>query len=302
MRALMTDSQDWWPADWGHYGGLMIRLSWHSAGSYRTADGRGGGGTGNQRFAPLNSWPDNVNLDKARRLLWPIKKKYGNKVSWADLIVLAGTIAYETMGLKTFGFGLVARTSGIPKRTSTGAPRRNGWPVGRTLWRCCHAFDDGKPSRGRADGPDLRQSGGRERPARSAEDRRADRETFARMAMDDEETVALTAGGHTVGKAHGNGDASRLGPEPEASPVEQQGLGWANPAARAWAAIPSPAASRGHGPRIPRGGTTAISRCCSTTTGNCARARPAPGSGNRSASARKIVRPTWRTRRSAPIR
>ncbi|ODU70807.1 MAG: catalase/peroxidase HPI [Novosphingobium sp. SCN 66-18] len=230
MRALMTDSQEWWPADWGHYGGLMIRLSWHSAGSYRTADGRGGGGTGNQRFAPLNSWPDNVSLDKARRLLWPIKKKYGNKVSWADLIVLAGTIAYETMGLKTFGFGFGREDIWHPEKDvywgaekewlapsderygDVATPSTMENPLAAVQMGLIYVNPEGVNGQ-----PD---------PLKTAAQIR---ETFARMAMDDEETVALTAGGHTVGKAHGNGDASRLGPEPEASPVEQQGLGWANP-------------------------------------------------------------------------
>jgi catalase-peroxidase len=229
MYALMTDSQDWWPADWGHYGGLMIRLAWHSAGSYRIADGRGGGGTGNQRFAPLNSWPDNVNLDKARRLLWPIKKKYGNKVSWADLIILAGNIAYESMGLKTYGFAF--------GREDIWHPEKDVYWGSEKEWLA--------PS----DNPNSRYSGerdlenplaavmmgliyvnpegvdGKPDPLRTAKDVRV---TFERMAMNDEETVALTAGGHTVGKAHGNGDAALLGPEPEAAGVEEQGLGWTN--------------------------------------------------------------------------
>jgi catalase-peroxidase len=229
LRALMTDSQAWWPADWGHYGGLMIRMAWHAAGSYRIADGRGGGGTGNQRFAPINSWPDNVHLDKARRLLWPIKKKYGSKVSWADLIILAGTVAYESMGLKTFGFAF---------------GREDIWhPEKDTYW------GSEKEWLAPSDNPESRYSGERDLenplaavmmgliyvnpegvdgnpdPLRTARDVR---ETFARMAMSDEETVALTAGGHTVGKCHGNGDAALLGPEPEAAPVEDQGLGWMN--------------------------------------------------------------------------
>ncbi|MCJ2186929.1 catalase/peroxidase HPI [Novosphingobium sp. 2638] len=228
MRALMTDSQDWWPADWGHYGGLMIRMSWHAAGSYRIADGRGGGGTGNQRFAPLNSWPDNVSLDKARRLLWPLKKKYGNAVSWADLIVLAGTIAYETMGLKTFGFGF--------GRPDIWHPEKDVYWGSEKEWlgkdRYASASDETSLENPLAavqmgliyvnpEGVD-----GKPDPMKTAE---AVRETFARMAMNDEETVALTAGGHTVGKTHGNGDASKLGPDPEGADVEMQGLGWANP-------------------------------------------------------------------------
>ena len=230
MRALMTDSQEWWPADWGHYGGLMIRLSWHAAGSYRVADGRGGGGTGNQRFAPLNSWPDNVSLDKARRLLWPIKKKYGNKVSWADLIVMAGTIAYETMGLKTFGFGF--------GREDIWHPEKDTYWGNEKEWL---APSDGRY--GSVENPETLENplaavqmgliyvnpegvNGKPDPLKTAAQVR---ETFARMAMNDEETVALTAGGHTVGKTHGNGDASKLGPDPEAAGVEAQGFGWANP-------------------------------------------------------------------------
>ena len=230
MHALMTDSQDWWPADWGHYGGLMIRMAWHSAGSYRLADGRGGGGTGNQRFAPLNSWPDNVSLDKARRLLWPIKKKYGNKVSWADLMILAGNIAYESMGLKTFGFAF---------------GREDIWhPEKDTYWGAEKEWLAPSDSRyGDVESPETMENplaavqmgliyvnpegvNGKPDPLKSGQQVR---ETFKRMAMDDEETVALTAGGHTVGKCHGNGDASKLGPDPESADVDQQGFGWANP-------------------------------------------------------------------------
>jgi catalase-peroxidase len=230
MHALMTESQAWWPADWGHYGGLMIRLSWHSAGSYRTADGRGGGGHGNQRFAPLNSWPDNVNLDKARRLLWPLKKKYGNKVSWADLIILAGTIAYQSMGLKTFGFGF--------GRTDIWHPERD------TYWGAEKQWLAPSDSRyGNVDEPATMENplaavqmgliyvnpegvNSKPDPLKTAAQVR---ETFARMAMNDEETVALTAGGHTVGKTHGNGNAALLGPGPEGTDVNHQGLGWSNP-------------------------------------------------------------------------
>ncbi|WP_395542264.1 catalase/peroxidase HPI [Neotabrizicola sp. sgz301269] len=230
LTALMTDSQDWWPADWGHYGGLMIRMAWHSAGSYRLADGRGGGGSGNIRFAPLNSWPDNVSLDKARRLLWPIKKKYGSKLSWADLIILAGNVAYESMGLKTFGFGFGREDIWHPEKdTYWGAEKE---------WLA--------PSDGRYG--DVAQPATLENPLAAVQmgliyvnpegvNGKSDplktaamiRETFARMAMDDEETVALTAGGHTVGKAHGNGDAKALGADPESAGVEAQGMGWANP-------------------------------------------------------------------------
>jgi catalase-peroxidase len=229
LHALMTDSQDWWPADWGHYGGLFIRLTWHAAGSYRVADGRGGAGTGNQRFAPLNSWPDNGNLDKARRLLWPIKKKYGNKVSWADLLAYAGTIAYESMGLKTYGFAFGRADIWAPEtdiywgsETEFLAPseqRYENLDDASTLENPLAAVHMGliyvNPE-GVNGNPD---------PARTAAHVR---ETFARMAMNDEETVALTAGGHTVGKAHGNGKASNLGPAPEGAPIEEAGLGWMN--------------------------------------------------------------------------
>jgi len=233
MHAVMTDSQEWWPADWGHYGGLMIRMSWHAAGTYRTADGRGGASTGNQRFAPLNSWPDNANLDKARRLLWPIKKKYGNKLSWADLIAYAGTIAYESMGLKTFGFGFgrediwhpekdiywgsekewLAPSGGEGSRYSGKRDLEN--PLAAVMMGLIYVNPEGVDGK-----PD---------PLKTAKDVR---ETFARMAMNDEETVALTAGGHTVGKAHGNGDAALLGPEPEGADIEEQGLGWNNKSKR----------------------------------------------------------------------
>ena len=233
MHSLMTDSQSWWPADWGHYGGLMIRMSWHAAGSYRTADGRGGAGTGNQRFAPLNSWPDNVNLDKARRLLWPIKKKYGNKVSWADLLVLAGTIAYESMGLKTFGFAF---------------GRADIWgPELDIYWGSEKEFLAPSDSRyGDLNDPSTMENplaavqmgliyvnpqgvNGVSDPLKTAAHVR---ETFARMAMNDEETVALTAGGHTVGKAHGNGDAALLGAAPEGADIAEQGFGWMNHTSR----------------------------------------------------------------------
>jgi catalase-peroxidase len=225
----MTDSQDWWPADWGHYGGLMIRMAWHSAGTYRIADGRGGAGTGNQRFAPLNSWPDNANLDKARRLLWPIKKKYGNKISWADLIILAGNMAYESMGLKTFGFAFGREDIWHPEKDIYWGSEKE-WlaPSGSEGTPLLRRARPGEPAGRRDDGPDLREPGRRGRQARPAEDRPDMRVTFARMAMNDEETVALTAGGHTVGKAHGNGSAANLGPAPEGAELEEQGLGWMN--------------------------------------------------------------------------
>jgi len=222
LYGLMTDSQEWWPADYGHYGGLFIRMAWHSAGTYRTGDGRGGGGSGNQRFAPLNSWPDNVNLDKARRLLWPIKQKYGKKISWADLLILAGNCALESMGFKTFGFG---------------GGREDIWePEEDIYWGAEDAWLGDKRYSGdrelenplaavqmgliyvNPEGPN-----GEPDPVASGRDVR---ETFARMAMNDEETVALVAGGHTFGKCHGAGPATHVGPEPEGAPIEEQGLGW----------------------------------------------------------------------------
>ncbi len=227
LTALMTDEQPWWPADWGHYGGLMIRMAWHAAGSYRESDGRGGGSTGNQRFAPLNSWPDNASLDKARRLLWPIKKKYGNALSWADLMLLAGNVAYESMGLETFGFGF--------GREDIWAPETDIYWGAEKEWLA--------PSENRYE--DLEDTSTLENPLAAAHmgliyvnpegvNGNPDpartalhiRETFGRMAMNDEETVALTAGGHTVGKAHGNSKPSGIGKEPEAAGIEEQGLGW----------------------------------------------------------------------------
>ena len=230
MHELMITPQSWWPADWGHYGGLMIRMAWHAAGTYRVADGRGGAGTGNLRFAPLNSWPDNGNLDKARRLMWPIKKKYGNKISWADLFILAGNIAYESMGLKTFGFSYGRPDIWQPEidiywgpEDEIMAPSENRYedledpatletPLGATHMGLIYVNPEGVNGK-----PD---------PMKTA---LQVRETFARMAMNDEETAALTAGGHTVGKAHGNGDASKLGKEPEGANIEDQGFGWINP-------------------------------------------------------------------------
>jgi len=227
LYALMTDSQDWWPADYGHYGGLFIRMAWHSAGTYRMGDGRGGGGTGNQRFAPLNSWPDNVNLDKARRLLWPIKQKYGKKLSWADLMILAGNCALESMGFKTFGFAGGREDIWEPEEDvywgaeeewlATSDKPKSRYSGDRDLENPLAAVQMGliyvNP-----EGPD-----GNPDPVASGRDVR---ETFARMAMNDEETVALVAGGHTFGKCHGAGDAAKVGPEPEAAPIEEQGLGW----------------------------------------------------------------------------
>ncbi|MFB9868843.1 catalase/peroxidase HPI [Vreelandella sulfidaeris] len=230
VHALMTDSQSWWPADWGHYGGLMIRMAWHSAGTYRLADGRGGGGTGSQRFAPLNSWPDNVSLDKARRLLWPIKKKYGNKISWADLMILAGTVAYESMGLPSYGFSF--------GRIDVWHPEKDIYWGDEKVW-----LAPSDERYGDVEKPETMENplasvqmgliyvnpegvNGQPDPLKTGQQVR---ETFARMAMNDEETAALTAGGHTVGKCHGNGDAAALSAEPEASDVENQGFGWGNP-------------------------------------------------------------------------
>ena len=228
LKKLMTESQDWWPADWGHYGGLIIRMAWHSVGTYRIADGRGGGNTGNQRFAPLNSWPDNVNLDKARRLLWPVKKKYGNKISWADLMILAGNMAYESMGFKVFGFGF--------GREDIWHPEKDTYWGSEKEWLEKNRYIDKSDEETLAKPLAAVQMGliyvnpegvdGNPDPVKTA---RAVRVTFRRMGMNDEETVALIAGGHSVGKAHGNGDASKLGPEPEAAPVEEQGFGWKNP-------------------------------------------------------------------------
>src|SRR5574343_448705 len=233
LKALMTDSQSWWPADWGHYGGLFIRMGWPSAGTYRTADGRGGAGSGSQRFAPLNSGPDNGNLYKARRLLWPIKKKYGNRISWADLIILAGNVAYESMGFKTFGFAF--------GREDIWHPEKDIYWGSETQWLAPSGGEGSRYSGER----DLENPlaavmmgliyvnpegvDGQPDPLKTAQDMRV---TFARMAMDDEETVALTAGGHTVGKAHGNGSAANVGPAPEGADVEEQGLGWNNHTSR----------------------------------------------------------------------
>jgi catalase-peroxidase len=224
LYCLMTDSQEWWPADWGHYGGLFIRMAWHSAGTYRTSDGRGGGGTGNQRFAPLNSWPDNVNLDKARRLLWPVKQKYGNSISWADLMILTGNCALESMGFKTFGFG--------GGRVDIWEPEEDIYWGKENTWLGDKRYSGERELEGplaavqmgliyvNPEGPN-----GKPDPVASGRDVRT---TFARMAMNDEETVALVAGGHTFGKAHGAGDPKLVGPEPEAAPIEEQGLGWIN--------------------------------------------------------------------------
>ncbi|MBI5040113.1 MAG: catalase-peroxidase, partial [Gammaproteobacteria bacterium] len=246
LRELMTQSQDWWPADFGHYGPLFIRMAWHSAGTYRTGDGRGGAGTGNQRFAPINSWPDNVNLDKARRLIWPIKQKYGRKISWADLIILTGNVALESMGFKTFGFGGGREDIWEPEKDIywgaetiwlAGDIRYAGGSEGVVKENAVLVSDDTADGHMHVrnlenplaavqmgliyvnpEGPD-----GNPDPVAAAKDIRT---TFARMAMNDEETVALIAGGHTFGKTHGAGPASHVGPEPEATDIEEQGLGW----------------------------------------------------------------------------
>ncbi len=228
LKKLMTDSQDWWPADWGHYGGLMIRMAWHSAGTYRTADGRGGSGTGNQRFAPLNSWPDNVNLDKARRLLWPLKQKYGNKISWADLMILAGNMAYESMGFKTIGFGGGREDIWHPEKDIFWGAEKDWLGKDRYTNKSDEATLENPLAAVQMGLIYVNPEGvdGKPDPLKTAQ---AVRITFKRMAMNDEETVALTAGGHTVGKTHGNGDASILGLSPEGAPIEEQGCGWKNP-------------------------------------------------------------------------
>src|SRR6202521_4416845 len=224
LHALMTDSQDWWPADYGHYGGLFIRMAWHSAGTYRTGDGRGGASSGSQRFAPLNSWPDNVNLDKARRLLWPIKQKYGRKISWADLMILAGNVALESMGFKTFGFG--------GGRADVWEPEEEIYWGPEGTWLADERYSGDRDLQNplpagqmgliyvNPEGPN-----GKPDPIAAARDIR---ETFGRMAMNDEETVALIAGGHTFGKTHGQGPGAHLGKEPEGSAIEEQGLGWSS--------------------------------------------------------------------------
>jgi len=254
LKALMTDSQDWWPADWGHYGDLFVRMTWHASGTYRIQDGKGGAGSGSQRFAPLNSWPDNGNLDKARRLLWPIKQKYGQKLSWADLAVLAGTVAMETMGLKTFGFGGQRSLANPPAAVQMGLIYVN--PEG--------PYGNRDPV---ALGRDVR-------------------ETFARMALNDEETVALVAGGHTFGKAHGAGDKALVGAEPESAAIEEQGLAGSTSSAAARVRTPPPAALKALGSPTPPPGTWATSTCSSATNGNSPRARPAPTSARRSTASR----------------
>ena len=263
LHALMTDSQEWWPADFGHYGGLMIRMAWHSAGTYRITDGRGGAGAGQQRFAPLNSWPDNANLDKARRLLWPIKQKYGRKISWADLMVLAGNVALESMDFKTFGFagGRVdvwepEELFWGPEGTWLGDERYSGErqlsePLGAVQMGLIYVNPEGPNGK-----PD---------PVAAAKDIR---ETFFRMAMNDEETVALIAGGHTFGKTHGAGDPSFMGPEPEAGALEDQGLGWKSKHGTGFGPTPSPAGQKSFGHRRRSSGAITSSKTCSSTNGS----------------------------------
>ena len=265
LAALMTDSQDWWPADFGHYGPLFIRMAWHSAGTYRTGDGRGGGGRGQQRFAPLNSWPDNVSLDKARRLLWPIKQKHGRKISWGDLMILAGNVALETMGFKTFGFGGGREDVWEPDQdVYWGAEEKwlgadNRYSGDRDLENPLAAVQMGliyvNP-----EGPN-----GNPDPIAAARDIR---ETFARMAMNDEETVALIAGGHTFGKTHGAGPASNVGKEPEAAGLEEQGLGWKSSFGTGKGGDAITSGLEVTWTRHRRSGATTSSRTCSSMNGN----------------------------------
>ena len=264
LAALMTDSQDWWPADFGHYGPLFIRMAWHSAGTYRTGDGRGGGGRGQQRFAPLNSWPDNVSLDKARRLLWPIKQKYGRKISWADLMILTGNVALETMGFKTFGFG--------GGREDVWEPDQDVYWGAETTWLGDKRYSGDRDLENplaavqmgliyvNPEGPN-----GNPDPVAAARDIR---ETFARMAMNDEETVALIAGGHTFGKTHGAGPASHVGPSRKRPASRSRAWAGRTALAPARAATRSPAAWKSPGPPRPRSGATTSSRTCSATNGN----------------------------------
>lgn len=294
LAALMTDSQEWWPADFGHYGPLFIRMAWHSAGTYRIGDGRGGGGRGQQRFAPVNNWPDNVSLDKARRLLWPIKQKYGQKISWADLMILSGNVALETMGFKTFGFAGGREDTWEPdldvywgnEKTWLGGDVRYGKGAAGddedqgviTADVEKHGEEVSRTDSGRnlenplaavqmgliyvnPEGPE-----GNPDPLAAAHDIR---ETFARMAMNDEETVALIAGGHTFGKTHGAGPADNVGPEPESADLENMGLGWKNSFGTGKRApTRSRAVSKSPGPRRRRNGTTASGKACSATNGS----------------------------------
>jgi catalase-peroxidase len=293
---LLTTSQDWWPADYGHYGPLFIRMAWHSAGTYRIHDGRGGAGSGTQRFAPLNSWPDNANLDKARRLLWPVKQKYGRKLSWADLMILAGNVALESMGFATFGFGGGREDVWEPEEDIYWGPedtwladerysgdRELANPLGAVQMGLIYVNPEGPNGE-----PD---------PGAAARDIR---ETFARMAMDDEETVALIAGGHTFGKTHGAADADEhVGREPEGASLEEQGLGWTSTFGSGNGATPSRVGWRARGPHAPARGTTGTSRTCSATTGTWCAARPVPSSGYPPIRRRPAPCPTPTTRQAA---
>jgi catalase-peroxidase len=297
IAEVLTTSQDFWPADFGNYGPFMIRMAWHSAGTYRISDGRGGAGAGQQRFAPLNSWPDNGNLDKARRLLWPVKKTYGRALSWADLMILAGNVALENMGFETFGFG--------GGRADVWEPDEDVYWGPETTW-----LDDERYTGDRdlenplgavqmgliyvnPEGPN-----GNPDPLAAARDIR---ETFRRMAMNDEETVALIAGGHTFGKTHGAGPAENVGPEPEAAPLEEQGLGWKSSFGTGKGGDAITSRASGPTPRPP--GTTASSRSCSATSGSCSRAPPAPTSGGRRRARAPARFPTPTTRpRATPRR
>ena len=300
LHALMTDSQDWWPADYGHYGPFFIRMAWHSAGTYRIADGRGGGGQGAQRFAPLNSWPDNVSLDKARRLLWPIKQKYGRKISWADLMILAGNVAIDSMGLKTFGFGGGREDIWEPEEDVYWGPETK-W-LGDERYKGDRQLENplGAVQMGliyvNPEGPN-----GKPDPIAAAIDIR---ETFARMAMNDEETVALIAGGHTFGKTHGAADPNKyVGREPEGAEIEEQGLGWKNSFGSGKGVDTISAAWRAHGPRTRRSGTTTIWESCSSMSGNLPRALPAPSNGSQKTELERRLCPMRTTpRRGTPPR
>ncbi|GAA3121306.1 hypothetical protein GCM10020001_047000 [Nonomuraea salmonea] len=295
IAEVLTTSQDWWPADFGHYGPLIIRMAWHSAGTYRISDGRGGAGAGQQRFAPLNSWPDNGNLDKARRLLWPVKKKYGKKLSWADLLILAGNVALESMGFKTFGFAGGREDVWEPEEdvywgpetTWLGDARYTGDrelenPLGAVQMGLIYVNPEGPNGN-----PD---------PLAAARDIR---ETFRRMAMNDEETAALIAGGHTFGKTHGAGPAEHVGPDPEAAPLEEQGLGWRNSFGTGKGGDAITSGLEGIWTPPPRpSGTTASSRPCTATSGSCSRAPRAPGSGGRRTAPARAPSPTPTTRTS----
>jgi catalase-peroxidase len=283
LHALMTDSQDWWPADWGHYGGLFIRMAWHSAGTYRIATAAAAPAPATQRFAPLNSWPDNGNLDKARRLLWPIKQKYGRKLSWADLMILAGNVALESMGFKTFGFAGGREDIWEPEEDiNWGAETEVAGHQRQAEQPLLGRPRAGAPARRGADGPDLREPGRPGRQPRPGGLGRDVRETFARMAMNDEETVALVAGGHTFGKAHGAATRQvTSAPSPKARRSRSRAWAGRTASAPARARTPSPAASKAPGSRTRRNGTTATSTCSSATSGSSPRARPARTSGRR---------------------